>query len=336
LILLLLGTIILGIGDYLVNRYLNNGNFAAINKALPINGNLTYEKVSIHPFRDFPNISLKVNSLQIKDSLIKEHEQTPVLIKGLFLNTSLTSLRKKQLEIKSIELEGLKLNVYDRDDGYSNITSLFKSKIDSKTKAKNKDSWTVDFDYTNLNIKDIELNKINENIGQNAHLLIHELDIKSEEADSSHQLSLDIQKIKGSSITDKSNSQIPLVIEQAKATVQLNNSFSKATILDLHLSKGEIDLQTDRNGVSNFSDLIGLRKSKPSKIAESNNNIDIELQGVDVKLNEINFVLVDQSKNRHLEAKVTELITEINLAPDTSAIIDLEIDLKQLAFPLLH
>ena len=77
LVLLLISVILLGVGDHLLNKYLNNNNGReAINKALPFNGRLSYDDVSIHPFRDFPNISLKLNGLKIIDTLEMQHLQT--------------------------------------------------------------------------------------------------------------------------------------------------------------------------------------------------------------------------------------------------------------------
>lgn len=331
IILLLLGIIILGAGGLVLNRYLNNNGKATVNQLLPINGILSYDKVSIHPFRDFPNISLKLKGLQIADSLAMEHKQPPLKLESLFLNASVTSFRKKHLNIKSVELVTLTLNMYDRADGYSNMATLIRKKIENRTSDQNKDGWTIDYNNTDLNIREIQLNKIDEDKNQKAHLFIDEVEVKNKEVDSAYHLTLNIEKSVVSNIPEKSLAQPPIQLNRAMAEVRLEKSFSSATLVSVQLSKGQIDLRTDSMGISNFSGLLG-SKSKSKAKEDNGKGIAVDVDGADVTISDIEFAMVDQPGNKHLAARIVNLSTQIDVTPDTSALIDLHLDIDQLAF----
>jgi len=319
-------------GDFLLNRYLNNGGKETINNSLPFNGSLSYDKVSVHPFRDFPNISLKLHGLQLADSLATQHEKTPVELEDFYLNASLTSLRGKELNIESIELVGLTLKFFDRLDGYSNLKSLIKKKSEEKHKEKNKDGWTIVYDHTDLMIKDLQLHKINEAIKQHAHLFIDEIKIKNKEVDSEYQLAIDIENIIASHFPDKSKKHIPAQLNQVTAELHLDKTFASAQLTEVQLKEGTIDLLTDSTGVSNYSGLLGVKKSTSSPDVKKDNGITFEIEGARLSVSDVDFTLIDHPGNRHLAAAIKKISTEIEVNPDTSAVIDLHLDVNQLAF----
>jgi len=240
IIFLLLVIITFIIGDFVLNRYLNNNGKDTIVNSLPINGKLNYDKISVHPFRDFPNISLKIHGLEVVDSLNKQHKLTPVKINDLYLNGSLTSLRKKELNIESIELVGLSINMLDQADGYSNLKSLIKKKAKQVAKKENKKDWTIAYNSTNLIIKDFQLNKIDKAKQQNAHLSINEVELKNNEVDSLYQLSLNLEKIVASHVPEKSAERLPLQLSQVMTELQVNKSFSEARIISVELKETKL------------------------------------------------------------------------------------------------
>ncbi|WP_235296613.1 AsmA-like C-terminal region-containing protein [Portibacter marinus] len=329
LIPLLFLTLILGVGDYLINRYLNSEGNTLINELLPINGTLSFEKVRIRPFRDIPNISLKVENIILSDSLINEHHHYPVIIKSLYLNASLPSLRKRYLKIKSLELEGVNVSVYDRVDGYSNLTSIIQSYLQKGTMAETMNDWTVSFDHSKLNIQDLEVIRIDDITEQQAQLSVQELAINSTEVDSSYQFDIDIEKFKTSSLHEKIKSDIPLQIEKVKADVLVKKYWTEARISSIQLDDGQLYLHTDENSETNFSDIVGLLKSSTNSNVE--NGMDIELHGASLTMSDINFLLIDQIRNRHVETKIVDLETEFNLTHDTTAVIELHLDVSQVS-----
>lgn len=338
LVIALLAVILLAVGDHFLNRYLNNNDGReAINKVIPINGKVAYDDVSIHPFRDFPNVSLRLNGLRITDSREEEHKQTPLLTEKLFLNTSITSLSKKQLKVESIDFQGLTLNIYDSPEGYSNIASLLRKERKKPNRIKTKDGWSVEFDNSKLNIKDLQINRIEEIKQQKVHIFIDELDIKSEVLDSAFHLVFDIKKLKALPHPDKSWQPAPFQFKQGLARFVLNESFSEARLIQLHLNEGEIDLQTNIDGSSNFADL--LTKKPKNRIEKQKGKkqrrpkpIKIDLNNADVKLTALDFALIDQQKKKDLKAQIYELESKIKSDPDTATIIGLHLGVNQLAF----
>jgi len=334
MVLLILIILVLFAGDYALNRYLNNGGKETINNALPINGSLNYQKASLHLFKDFPNLTLQLHGLQIDDSLPRQGNNPIFKLEDLYLNASLRSLKNKEVQINSIELSGLSLNIIDQADSYSNLKTLIKNNADGVNRKKNKNGWTVVYDHTDLIITDLHLYKTDEIREQNAHLFMNKILVKNHRVNSNYELSLDMEEIVVANTFDEPRDRDPIQIREAKANLQLEKSFKSVRLLSVELSNAKIDLFTDTTGLSNYSQLLGLKKSKtkPGATNTSRKQKELDLEGADITLNEIDFSLIDLSENKHLAASIINLNTELNVNQDTTAIIDLHLDVDQFAF----
>ena len=62
--------------------------------------------------------------------------------------------------------------------------------------------------------------------------------------------------------------------------------------------------------------------------------MSVAIDGAHVLIDDIHFAMIDHPKNKHLEAQVLKLETELNAPPgaDTTAIVKLDLDIDQLAF----
>lgn len=339
LALLILFVLALFIGDFAINRYINAEGRRDLSKFLPINGSATFEHASIHPFRDFPHLTLKMKGLRVADSLAGEHDYPPVVLKELNVRVSLVDWSKKQIAIQSVELENLTVNLFDGLDGYSNIGHLVRKKIDDQAAPKKKVGFSVIYPNTSVHLSNIELNKIDEQTGQCARATIDEIRINNATIDSLDKYSLAFQmhQIQVSEILAMPNTENPIQLAEASANVELDKAFSELTLNEFRLTNGHIHLYNDSLDISNYGSLFGQNQNGArSKNAVKKEGMSLAIDGAHIALEDIDFSMINHVKNKHLEALIVKLETVLQ-APtgpgaDTMAIIDIELDVDQLAF----
>ncbi len=332
IVILVLILLVLGVGDFAINRYLNADGRRDLGNYLPINGTATYDKVSLHPFRDFPHLSVRLQGVKLADSLAAEHQYPPVALDQLNVRVSVMDWRQKQIAVESIDLDGLTLNLFDRADGYSNIGSLIQKKIE-KTKAENKnDGFSVVSVNSEVNISDVQLTKIDEINGQQAGARIEHILVKNVAVDSIYKLALEIDKATISDLSSKPGSEDPLRLDQAIAHVGLNKSFSRLSLENILLKNGHIHLHRDSTGQSNYANLFGEGKNNSKDKNKKTGGMIMAIDGAHVELDNIDFALIDFPKNKHLEARLVKVQTELHTGSDTSALVNVELDVDQLGF----
>ena len=339
-ILLVLGVLVflvLILGDFAINRYINADGRRDLSKYLPINGTATYNRVSIHPFRDFPHLSLKMKGLKVADSLAEEHGFSPLLLDELNVSVSVVDWRKKQIAIEAIDLEGLTVNIFDASNGYSNIANLIKRKVINTTSEKKKGGISVVSKNTSLSISNVDLNKIDKRSGQQAHVTIDALNIENAYIDKGdmYELSVGLNQIIVSDFPVKENNENPIHLSRAIAKVELDRTFSKLTLHEFLLSNGHIHLYNDSLGHSNYANLFGDKKKTSINNNTKKDGLSLAIHGANIQIEDIDFAMINHAKNKHLEARIVKIETEIQ-APedgsDTTAVFDIELDVGQLAF----
>ena len=327
--------VVLALGDFAVDRYINADNGKNISKYLPINATVTYENASFHPFRDFPDLSLKMQGIQVADSLTEEHGHPPLTLEKLNVRVSMVDWSQKQIAIQSIDLEGLTLNVFDGANGYSNIANLVRKKVAKATNRNKKAGVSVVSSTGTVNINGIELTKIDQQSGQRVLASIDQIAIENSTNDS-HALSLKISTVKISDLPQNPTAQHPIELARAVAKVKLDQSFSKLTLQEIQLGDGRIHLYSDSLGFSNYANLFGARKEGSIQQASAGGSMSVDMHGAHVLLNDIDFSLIDHPKNKHLAAHIIRVETEIQAPIDfttkATALVDLQLDVEQLAF----
>ncbi|MBW8686881.1 AsmA family protein [Chitinophaga rhizophila] len=101
--------------------------------------------------RSFPNVSVALEGVSVKDSLWNTHHHPLLDVARIFVKVNTFSLLKKQLDIKQISLEEGVIYLFTDSTGYSNA-SMFKR--NTKVKAEGKG---VAADITRLQLKDVSL-----------------------------------------------------------------------------------------------------------------------------------------------------------------------------------
>ena len=331
-ILLVLVLLLLIAGDFAVNRYINADERRDLAKFLPINGSATFDRASIHPFRDFPHLSLRLENLIVQDSLANEHQLKPLMLEQLDVRVSVADWRKRELAIESVELDGLTVTLYDRADGYSNVKQLIRKKIDNN-KSENKDPGiSIHYNNTDLHISNLTLTKIDELKGQHARASADKIQVKNTVVDSNYDITLEIDNSRLSDLSIGAMANQAFNIDKSIATVRFDQSFSELTVNELQLKNGFIKLHNDSLGQSNFVGLFGSTQGKSNSDNPNSNTMDVAIDGAAIDVSNIDFSLIDNPKNKHLAARIIKLETAIHADADTTALVDLQLDIDQLAF----
>lgn len=332
LCLVIIGAILLGSGNYLLHRYLNKTDKSAINKILPINGIVSYDKISIEPFRNFPKISIKVHDIQFSDSLyLKGESPVPVSLENLYINASIDNFKEKQASINSIELSGLNLSLLKNEDGYSNLRSILKRKISENANPKSIGKWKVDLDYSELYISDFELHKKDVTRKQDFYLLADRLAITSSQKDSAFILMLEIDNLVLTPFSNKSVEGAPIQVDKVKGNILTDRNFSKAKLENIDLKNGAINLSKFVDGRSNFSGIVGAKQRKKKK-EPSKPGPWFDYDSAKLNMKSIDFLHINERKKRHLEAEIRSLSSNVDAAPFNLGQIDFHLKIDQLAF----
>lgn len=321
------------LGNFAINRYLNADGQKDLSKHLPINGSLTYGSAKVNAIRSFPHVSIELSDIQLSDSLADKHQRPPVQLEKLYLRTKLVNWGRKEIAINGVDLEGLTINLLDQENGYSNITHLIRKKIKTETK-NNKQGISIDYENTDINISDIELNKIDEQIHQHAHVKIADLKIKNKEKGDVQEVSIDLNDIAVADQPLSKSQKQAIRLTKTSVKLETNEDFSKLKIKDIQLRAGHIHLLSDSLNNSNFAGLFGNKKAKStsSKTSKKKSKLSIDIDQANVSIDDIDFAMIAEDKNKHLEARIINLGTTIQAAADTSAQVDLKLDVDQLGF----
>lgn len=101
--------------------------------------------------RSFPNISVALEGVSVKDSLYNVHRHPLLDVARIFVKVNTFSLLKKQLDIKEISLEGGTVYLFTDSTGYSNASML---KPNTTVKAEGKGMTA---DITRFQLHDVSL-----------------------------------------------------------------------------------------------------------------------------------------------------------------------------------
>ncbi|HVI46177.1 MAG TPA: AsmA-like C-terminal region-containing protein [Chitinophaga sp.] len=104
-----------------------------------LNGELTIGDMKPSLFRSFPNMSIELRSVVLKDSLWTQHKHPLIDVSYIFVRVNTLSLLRKHTDVKEITLENGSIYLYTDTSGYSN-TSIFRSDSTKHRKGTSKDA----------------------------------------------------------------------------------------------------------------------------------------------------------------------------------------------------
>ena len=301
---------------------------------LPINGSVTYESAKVNLFRGFPDFSIQLEGIHISDSLSQDHGYAPLSLDKLKLDAKLVDWGRKKFAVNHVDLEGLTINLFDREDGFSNIAGLIRKKVKQKVEKSKKDKVSIEYDNVSVNISDLKLNKIDEQIDQQANVAVGDIKIRNKKVGAGQDLAIDIHNvgIGDSPSNDKTKQAVRL--NEVSVHVLADDDYSFLQMKEVNVSDGNINLFNDLTNQSNHKKLFGVKlkaKSKSQK-PRTDSKPSINIDGVIVQLEGIDIAVVDEVKNKHIAARLAKLATVVQANQDTSANVDLNLDIDQLAF----
>ncbi len=132
-----------------------------------VNGDLVIRDMEPSLLRGFPNISVTLKDVTLKDSLFSRHGHTLLDVKEIFVKVNTFAILRKQVDIREISLENGAIYLYTDSTGYSN-TYLFKGKKKAQP-AKPKEPT----------IRDIRMRNIQFTFENQPKFKLYRLDIRS-------------------------------------------------------------------------------------------------------------------------------------------------------------
>lgn len=117
-----------------------------------INGDLKMGKVDIVLLRSFPDISVSLQNVSLRDSLWHTHRHDLINAKYIFAEVSLKSVIKGKPDISRLVMEDGNIYLYTDSTDYSN-TSVFRKDPDKKKKGDSPDFGKVLLENVKFNIE---------------------------------------------------------------------------------------------------------------------------------------------------------------------------------------
>ena len=147
--------IILWLGLALIIQQQKKALLSQINDKLneELEANVTIADIEPTLLRSFPNISVALIDVSIKDSLWNSHRRSLLEVKNIFLKVNTFSILKKKIDIKEVSFEDGQVYLYTDSTGYTN-TSAFKLK-DAADAGQPKKNRLLDIQH--LVFKDMQL-----------------------------------------------------------------------------------------------------------------------------------------------------------------------------------
>ncbi|MEM9000541.1 MAG: hypothetical protein AAGB24_09780 [Bacteroidota bacterium] len=150
--------LVLGIGLFGLNRYLRS-NEEKLFENLPFlnHGSLSFEKVKVSFFKDFPKASIVLKGVKLEDSLASEIGYPVVFFNEVRAGLSLKGWKDRRLDITKIVVNGGEFNINKRSDGYSNLKSVLRKKEGDEQNTTQQPSTAEKPSFLNVNTNDLNI-----------------------------------------------------------------------------------------------------------------------------------------------------------------------------------
>lgn len=185
-------------------------------------GRLTIRDMKPSLWKSFPNVSVALEDITLRDSLYEQHLHSLLEAKTLFVQLNTFELLSRKMEIRKITAAHGSIFLYTDSTGYSNAYLL--KKKDTAASKSNKKAV-----FQSFALEDIQLHFVNQVKQKLFHIHIKHLDGATEEANGALQVHLATKAhvhqfcfntVRGSYLKDKDlDIDIGLTYDQDKKTV---------------------------------------------------------------------------------------------------------------------
>lgn len=189
-------------------------------------GRLTIRDMKPSLWKSFPNVSIALEDIALRDSLYEQHRHSLLEARTLFVRLNTFQLLSRKMEIRKITAAHGSIFLYTDSSGYSNAYLL--SKKDSTAPKRNKEAI-----FQSFALEDIQLHFVNKVKQKLFHIHIKNLDGTTEQAGGALQVHVSTQAhvhqfcfntVRGSYLKDKDlDIGIGLTYDQDKKTVSIPN-----------------------------------------------------------------------------------------------------------------
>jgi len=195
--LLIIGMMMV-VAVFLANRHLASNKTKILDQLSFLNeGIISFDETSISLYKNFPEATITLNNVWVKDSLFDQHQQALLQVEKLHGAFSILDIWAKEVEINEVQLENGVINIFTQQNGYSNVKNLLKKQLNPTLKKEKDTSWTsIDLKTKalGLSLSNIQVNLTNAIKTTDIHAKINHLStlLDLEKADLAAQIKLDI------------------------------------------------------------------------------------------------------------------------------------------------
>ncbi len=255
-----------------------------------LNGEIYVSDVSLAPFKNFPGISLKMDTVNVsgeKDSITTSEENPILKLSNIYISLNIIDLFYSKINISAISIEDGSVSIITYPDNSINISNLFKkSKINKTTQKKKPDVQKKEKpifekkDELSLAIDDLTINKLYVKIEN--QLLDRYIYLEIKDLKSSFKYGREKTKffLKTDIIIDSLYQQSRKIINNISGSVNTNISINNLTSLTEFRDSKVLFDDTQFNFVGTFS---------PKD--EGNIDLNIEAKGKDLGI--FSFILAE-------------------------------------------
>lgn len=144
-----------------VNIYLHS-NQTKILADLPFldNASLSFNRMSIRLFEDFPSATVSFSDFLVKDSLFEQHKQPLLQVEELTAAVALQDVFDKKIDLHSFTFRNGQINLFTDKDGYSNYKNLLAGRNQCQINNEknnfeiNTDQLAIDFFNVEFEVRD--------------------------------------------------------------------------------------------------------------------------------------------------------------------------------------
>lgn len=258
-----------------------------------INGDVKIGTVDLSFFSNFPKIAVKINDVQITDTLFKNHKHVFFDCKSVYATLSISKLIGKKLPVNGLEIHNGHVYLYTDSSGYTN-KYLLENK--DKKSSTNSTSSPNENELKSIKLDNIQVIINDEQKGKYHDIVIKDFDIKIKDeteavtlnTKSNFQIkSLTFNTEKGSFLKDKSY-KANVELHYNKSTQLLSFNESSVKIDDQpFLIQGKFDLKknnpqfllsikTKKIDYEEVKSLLPAHIAKSISIVSLSGNLDIE------------------------------------------------------------
>ncbi len=118
-----------------------------------LEGELTFDSIQLSPIKSFPDLSISIYNVRLRDSLYTTYKKDGVFMEEIHASASVIDLWNEELKINEVELKNGQVNLFVDSTHYTN-TYIFKTQKKQSKNNKKSDLNIVD-DYTDVSIENV-------------------------------------------------------------------------------------------------------------------------------------------------------------------------------------